>query len=70
MIVDELDVFDITNTAIRHGVRLATGFDLLQRVALATKPPGTLTVVDTTGADTEPSASTLGVEAQLRYVEA
>lgn len=63
-------LFDVNDAPIRHGVRLAEGFDLLRRVALATKPPGTITIVDTTGNDTEPNSATLGVEAKLRYVEA
>ena len=65
-----IHLFDVDNIPIRHGVRLVTGIDLLQRVALATKPPGTLIVVDTTGADTEPDSDTLGNEARLRYAEA
>jgi hypothetical protein len=65
-----LHLFDITDTPIRHGIRLASGaFNLLQRIALATKPPGSLFVIDTTGADTEPDGDTLGVETQLRYTE-
>ena len=61
--------FDVENVAIRHGVRLVTGIDLLQRVALATKPPGSFTCVDTTGVDTEPDGDTLGEEVQFRYEE-
>lgn len=61
---------DATATPIRHGVRLVTYTDLLRRVALATKPAGSVDVVDTTGADTEPDGETLGVETQVRYVDA
>lgn len=61
--------FDITDTPIRHGVRLVVMEDLLRRVALETKPAGSINVVDTTGADTEPDADSLGVECQVRYVE-
>lgn len=62
--------FDVENAAIRHGVKLVLADDLLQRVALATKPPGTFACVDTTGNDTEPNADTFGIETQFRYVEA
>ena len=65
-----IHVFDVTETPVRHGVRLVVLTDLLRRVALATKPAGSLDVVDTTGVDTEPDGDTLGVETQLRYVEA
>jgi hypothetical protein len=65
-----IHLFDIENVAIRHGVRLAAGaFDLLRRVALATKPPGRLFIIDTTGLDTEPDSETFGAEVQLRYTE-
>lgn len=63
-------LFDVESQAIRHGVRLVLIDDLLKRVALDTKPPGTFPVVDTSDADTEPDADSLGVETQLRYVEA
>ena len=62
--------YDVTETVIRHGVRLVTYSDLLRRVALGTKPQGSVDVVDTTGADTEPDSATLGLETQVRYVEA
>lgn len=62
--------YDVTNTPIRHGVRLVLMDDLLRRVALETKPAGSLNVVDTTGSDIEPDANTLGAETQVRYVEA
>lgn len=62
--------YDVENEPIRHGVRLVNYTDLLRRVALDTKPPGTVDVVDPAGADTEPDADTLGVQVQLRYVEA
>lgn len=62
--------FDVDNVAIRHGVRLVVLEDLLRRVALETKPAGSVDVVDTTGADTEPDSQTLGEESQLRYAEA
>ena len=61
---------DVENVPIRHGVRLVNYTDLLRRVALATKPPGSVDVVDTTDSGSEPTAATLGVETQLRYVEA
>ena len=64
-----VNLFDVTGAPIRHGVRLVIIDDLLKRVALETSLPGTLTVVDTTGADNEPDASNLGGEVQLRYVE-
>lgn len=64
-----MHLFDIDDVAVRHGVRLVTGIDLLQRVAVVIAPPGQFTVVDTTGADTEPNLTTLGVEALLRYIE-
>lgn len=63
-------VFDVTETPVRHGVRLVLMDDLLRRVALETKPAGSLNVVDTTGADIEPDGETLGVETQVRYAEA
>jgi len=63
-------LFDAAGNAVRHGVRLVNYTDLLRRVALATKPPGSLDMVDTTGAETEPTAATLGSQTQLRYVEA
>ena len=62
--------YDATNTAIRYGVRLVNGIDLLQRVAKETKLPGVFTMVDTTNDDLEPTAATLGNELQLRYEEA
>lgn len=62
--------FDVTETPVRHGVKLVVIEDLLRRVALGTKPVGSVNVVDTTGADTEPDGSTLGVENQVRYAEA
>jgi hypothetical protein len=62
-------VFDVENNPVKHGARLVNGIDLLQRVALGTKPAGKLTVVDTTGQELEPDADTLGDECQLRYVE-
>lgn len=65
-----IHVFDVEDVAVRHGVRLVEGIDLLQRVALATKPQGTLKIVDTTGLDTEPNSVTLGAQSQLRYIEA
>lgn len=65
-----MSIFDAENNAVRHGIRLVIGFDLLRLVALATKPQGTLTMVDTTGADIEPDSATFGVETQLRYTEA
>jgi len=64
-----MTVLDVEQVPVRHGVRLVTGIDLLQRVALETKPPGELTVVDTTGAHTEPTETSLGQECQLRYIE-
>ncbi len=64
-------VFDVEDVAVRHGVRLVVGgIDLLRRVALATKPQGEITIVDTTGNDTEPDLTTLGEEPQVRYTEA
>lgn len=65
-----IHLFDVEGTAIRHGIRLVTGIDLLQRITIATVPPGELTILDSTGADTEPDADTLGSECLLRYVEA
>lgn len=62
--------FDATNTPVRHGVRLVNYTDLLRRVALASKPAGSVDVVDTTGSGIEPTGATFGVEADLRYVEA
>jgi len=62
--------FDVTETPIRHGVRLVNYTDLLRRVALETKPAGSVDVVDTTGAGIEPDGDTLGAKTQLRYVEA
>ena len=62
--------FDVTETPIRHGVRLVLMEDLLRRVALATKPAGSVDVVDTTDTDTEPDSDSLGVEVQVRYEEA
>lgn len=62
--------FDASGVAIRHGIRLVTYTNLLRRVALETKPPGSVDVVDTTGTDTEPDGDTLGVENQVRYAEA
>lgn len=65
-----MHVLDIENNAIRHGVRLVVGLDdLLSRVALDTKPPGNLKVVDSSGNDYEPTLETLGVQAKLKYVE-
>lgn len=64
-----IHLFDIEDTPIRHGIRLAEGFDLMRRIVLATKPPGELRIVDPTGNDTEPDGLTLGVETQLRYLE-
>lgn len=61
---------DVTETPVRYGVRLTVSDDLLKRVALATKPPGSLNIIDTTGLDTEPDGDTLGEQTQLRYVEA
>lgn len=65
-----INLFDVNNVPIRHGIRVAEGFDLLRRVALGTKPPGRLTFVDSTGNDTEPDAVTFGVDGGFRYVEA
>ena len=65
-----VNLFDVELNPIRHGIRLVTYDDLLRRVALATKPQGSLNMVDTTGADTEPNATTLGDECRLRYAEA
>ncbi len=64
-----MTVLDVENVPVRNGVRLVTGIDLLQRVALETKPTGELTVVDSTGNETEPTETTLGEECQLRYIE-
>lgn len=64
-----LHMFDIANAAIRHGIRLAEGFNLMRRIALDTKPPGELRIVDTTGQGTEADGDTFGVDVQLRYVE-
>jgi hypothetical protein len=64
-----LSIFDVENQPIRTGVRLVTGIDLLGHVASLRKPPGKLTVVDTTGQDLEPNAETLGDECLLRYIE-
>ena len=63
-------VFDAAGDAVKHGARLVNGTDLLELVALDTKPPGQLTVVDTTEAELEPTLATLGEECQLRYIEA
>lgn len=63
-------LFDVLGEPIRHGIRLVVGIDLLQRVTIDTCPPGTLEIVDTTGADTEPDANTLGEECKVRYTEA
>jgi len=65
-----MHVLDVTSSPVRHGVRLVVLDDLLRRVALASKPAGQLAIVDPSGNDTEPSASTFGAEALLRYVEA
>ena len=65
-----INMFDVEGVPIRHGIRLVIGFDLLRRIALATKPLGELSMVDTTGQDIEPTAATLDVETQLRYEEA
>lgn len=62
--------YDVTNTPIRHGVRLVVLNDILRRVALATKPTGSVDVLDTTGVGTEPDADTLGEQVQVRHVEA
>jgi len=64
-----LHLADVNGNSIRYGMRLVVGTDLLQRIALASCPPGTLTVVDSTGADTEPDSDTLGNECKVRYVE-
>lgn len=64
-----MHVFDVDGTAVRHGVRLVNFTDLLRRVALATKPPGSIDIVDTTGTGTEPDSLTFGEETKLRYVE-
>ena len=65
-----LTVFDVEDEPVKHGARLVIDIDLLQRVALETKPAGELTVVDTTEDDLEPDSDTLGDQCQLRYVEA
>lgn len=65
-----IHLFDAAGNAVRHGVRLAILDDILSRVALASKPPGPMPVVNTTGSDVEPDSANLGDEAQLRYVEA
>jgi hypothetical protein len=64
-----VDVLDVEDSAIKHGVRLVTGIDLLQRVASEDKPAGELTVVDTTSNELEPINETLGEQCQLRYIE-
>ena len=65
-----VNIFDVEDVPVRHGIRLIEGTDLLQRIALASRPPGQLIVVDLTGAGIEPDADTLGVDVSLRYVEA
>lgn len=64
-----MSVLDVEQNPVKYGARLVIDIDLLQRVALGTKPAGQLTVVDTTGNDTEPTQATFGEECQLRYIE-
>lgn len=64
-----IHLYEIDDTPIRHGIRLVTGIDLLQRISTDNALPGSLEVVDTTGNDTESDADTLGEECQVRYTE-
>lgn len=63
------DLFEEDGTPIRHGVKLVTGFPLLERVVLNTRPDGEFYVVDTTGADLEPDQDNLGGDVSLTYDE-
>lgn len=64
-----VSLFDVEENPVKHGARLVTGIDLLQRVASEAKPLGQLTVVDTTENELEPTNETLGQQCQLRYIE-
>lgn len=65
-----MHVFDVEGNAVRHGIKLVEGIDLLQRISVEGRPPGEIRVADPTEDDTEPTETNLGVDTSFRYVEA
>jgi len=57
------------NAEIINSIRLCCGIDLLRGLAAEGKPKGALVVLDTTGANLDPTKSDLGTRHFLMYVE-
>lgn len=65
-----LSIADQDDQPIALGLALVTGSMLLRRCRKATRPPGELLVVDTTGGGGDPGLSDLGTRYALVYVDA
>jgi len=65
------DMFDISGTLIRSGVKLVPNFPLNRQIADEIAPPGFLLLVDTRPDDERapPNQSELGTEVLLTYVD-
>lgn len=62
-----LDIASADGDQLVAGYKLTAGEDILQQLADARLPPGTLVVVDTTGGDLDPRRTDLGDGVRLVY---
>jgi hypothetical protein len=64
------DLADANDLPIRSGIKVVTGFSLTRLIRDLRRPPGEITVVDTTGQDREAELENLGDEILMNYTEA
>ena len=66
----DMSINQADGTPVLQGLRCVCAYPMGWRFVMPTKPPGTLTFVDTTGSGTPPGLTDLGQRVQLIYTSA